>query len=282
MEIKNHIPWWIKIISKILLSRFGLSYQQWRKLGIFAHGSMLDHTYAIDVFQSHYSKSKKYLPDDFSLLELGPGDSLSTALIALYLGSKKTWLVDSGNFASQSIEEYYPIFEYFSISVPSSIEELLAITNSHYLINGVESLREIKSNSVDFIFSHAVLEHVYINDFNDIINELYRLQKPGDVSSHRIDLRDHLSKNLHSLRFSRDLWESTWFAKSGFYTNRLRASEIVNTFSEAGFILLDKEFDYWDNIPLNRKYIHPEFDHISDTELRIYGMDILYIKPKSG
>lgn len=282
MELKNQIPWWIKIISKILLSRFGLSYQQWRHLGIFTHGAMLDYKYAIEVFQNHYSKSMKYLPDNYSLLELGPGDSISTAIIATTFGSIKTWLVDSESFASHLIEDYYQIFEYLDIPVPGSIEELLAITNTHYLINALESLREIKSNSVDFIFSHAVLEHVSIHDFNDTINELYRIQNPGGVSSHRIDLMDHLSKSLHSLRFSRDLWESAWFAKSGFYTNRLRANEIMNSFSQAGFVVLHKEFDCWDAIPLNRKSIHPEFDHISDSDLKIYGMDIIFMKPKTG
>lgn len=278
MEIIKKIPWWMKVFSKITLSRLGIPYQQWRQLGIFMHGSMLDHNYALDVFHSHYSNSKSYLPDKFSVLELGPGDSLSTAFIASSLGSKEIWLVDSGSFASLLKEDYKLLFESLKISEPDSLEEFLTITNSKYLINGLDSLRKINSNSIDFIFSNAVLEHIYIHEFNDTIKELFRIQKPGGVSSHTIDFQDHLSKSLNSFRFSRKLWEADWFARSGFYTNRLRASQVSNCFIKAGYEILSNEFDCWEELPLSRKVFHPEFDDLSDKDLLILGMDLIVQK----
>jgi len=37
------------------------------------------------------------------------------------------------------------------------------------------------------------------------------------------------------MRFSTQAWESPLMAQSGFYTNRLRFSEMLNIFKEAGF-----------------------------------------------
>ena len=84
-----------------------------------------------------------------------------------------------------------------------TLQNILSKTNSLYLTNGLGDLKKIKSGSIDFIFSQAVLEHIRLNEFNETIKQLYRVLKIDGTSSHQIDLRDHLSENLNNLRFSK-------------------------------------------------------------------------------
>ncbi len=278
MSIKAAAPWWLKIFIKILLSRLRIPYDLWRKVGIFVHGYMLDPEYAVSIFTKHLTRCIEYLPENYSILELGPGDSLSTALIAANHGSSRIWLVDNGEFASTDINNYLVLYDHLGLSSHYSIDEMLRDTNAYYFVDGLTSLKSIQSNTVDFIFSQAVLEHIYLEEYEDTINELFRMQKPGGIGSHRIDFQDHLAKSLNSLRFSNELWEADWFARSGFYTNRLRASQMINYFIEAGYEIISNEIDCWEQLPLSRKVFHPEFDVLSKKDLLIRGMDLIVKK----
>jgi ubiquinone/menaquinone biosynthesis C-methylase UbiE len=104
---------------------------------------------------------------------------------------------------------------------------MLEDCHAEYLTNGLESIRSIPSAMVDFVFSQAVLEHVRRDEFAPMLAETFRVLREDGYSSHEIDIKDHLGQSLHSLRFPESIWESSWFASSGFYTNRLRHSEIV-------------------------------------------------------
>ena len=281
--VKERVPWWFKICAKVLLSRLPLAYHNWRVVGIFQHGFMLDAEYAINVFGKHYAQVQSYLSPGYTTLELGPGDSLATAAIAATYGAGKTWLVDAGSFAITDIKPYQPLFERLDDGQkkPSyrSVQEMLNMTNATYLTSGLQSLTTLPSDSVDFIFSQAVLEHVALAEFEETICELHRLQKPAGVSSHRIDLQDHLGHSLHSLRFSHSLWESRFFARSGFYTNRLRASQIVDIFTEIGYEILSRHDNRWGVLPLERSQLHPDYSGFSDDDLLIRGLDLVVRKP---
>jgi hypothetical protein len=98
--------WWIKIIVKIIFSRMPITYQTWKKFGFFVHGRMNNADYAFGVFNRHYSKAKKHLPENYTLCELGAGDSISTSLIASCFGASKTYLIDNGDFVSKEIIGY--------------------------------------------------------------------------------------------------------------------------------------------------------------------------------
>ena len=82
MTIKALIPWWAKIIAKLLLSRIPASYQIWQRFGLFKHGGMERPVYAYDVFTSHYSRfDPDHSKQSCVVLELGPGDSLASTLV---------------------------------------------------------------------------------------------------------------------------------------------------------------------------------------------------------
>jgi SAM-dependent methyltransferase len=287
--LARHVPWWMKLGSKLVLARVPLSYTAWRKLGIFRHGAMLDSDYALHVFEYHFKHARPAWTADRAVLELGPGDSLATALLARVHGAARTWLVDRGAYASPRIDHYRALVERLQLDQPdrraaqipafASLDAMLEWSRARYLVDGLRSLSEIPDGSVDFSFSHAVLEHVRRDEFAATIRELFRVAAPGGLTSHRIDLRDHLGGSLHNLRFSRAWWESPLASSSGFYTNRLRMTEIVELFRDAGFNILSTRETRWSALPLPRRKLHGDFALMPDEELTVQGFDLVARKP---
>ena len=278
------MPWWIKIILKIILSRLPIDYQKWSGLDLFRHGNPNDMLQYIDKFNKHFNLAfSEQKPVDFVCLELGPGDSIATGIIAHSFGAKKTYLFDVGDFAIKDINYYKEFSKKLSknkiktpdISEINSFEELLSKFNIIYLKDGLESFQEIPNSSVDMIFSHSVIEHIRLAELPVIISELYRVVSKNGIMSHNIDLMDHLDYSLHSLRFSKSLWESNFFVKSGFYTNRLRYSQIIKIFTEKGFTLTLEESGKWPSVPINLKKIHNEFNHLTKNDLLIRTMHVV-------
>jgi SAM-dependent methyltransferase len=141
--------------------------------------------------------------------------------------------------------------------------------------HGLAGLRTIPDSSVDFIWSQAVLEHVRKSEFETTMRELRRILKPTGACSHRIDLRDHLSASLNNLRFPNAVWESAFFANSGFYTNRLGYGEMQAAFKAAGYEVVVGQVDRWQTPPLPRGKMAPEFSHRTDDDLAISGFNIV-------
>ena len=106
-----------------------------------------------------------------------------------------------------------------SLSGISFLEELLDVCNAHYEVRGLASLRNIPDQSVDFIWSQAVFEHIRKDFSLDTMRELRRVLHNDGVSSHCVDLRDHPGGALNNLRFPKSLWEKDAIANAGFYTN---------------------------------------------------------------
>lgn len=294
MSIKKIAPWWLKIILKILISRIPVSYSFWKKLGVFEHGDMDLPQRSLDTFLNHARCAGvlredgdgiafKQWSENFTVLEIGPGDSLFSGVISHILGAERTWLVDAGNFARMDRKNFKSFLEYFGSRFGES-EKLIALmkskdilqtSNTHYLTNGTRSLSEIPDQSVDFCFSHAVLEHIPKQEFSDLARELKRILKDSAISSHRVDLQDHLGGGLNNLRFSEKIWESSFMRKSGFYTNRIRSQEMFEIFKEAGLMCNVSKITKWDNLPVERSKLHRDFRRFEIEELKISGFDVL-------
>lgn len=148
-----------------------------------------------------------------------------------------------------------------------SLEDVLAHCSAQYLTSGLSSLQTIPNGSVDFIFSTNVLEHIRHPEFLDLMRELRRVISDKGICSHRVDLKDHLNYALNNLRFSEQIWESNLFAKSGFYTNRIQSSQMLDVFRQAGFEVEVKEEKRWPKLPIPRSKLSKAFIHLSDEEL---------------
>jgi hypothetical protein len=218
-----------------------------------------------------------------TVLELGPGDSLATAMIAKAYGFGKTVLVDVGDFATRDMRPYVNLdrflaskgFPLVGAAECVDLSDLLTRCNALYLTNGIESLKTLNKNSVDVVFSNAVLEHVKLSEFAELCRELRRVQNPYGGSSHTIDLRDHLASSLNNLRFPHSVWESSLFSSSGFYTNRLRSSHITELLTSVGFSIESSIIDSWPSLPIKRKALAPEFRGLPDDDLRIHTLQIV-------
>lgn len=286
------IPWQCKIAVKLVLARLPIKYQSWSNIGIFKHGAMKDPAYALDVFTTHFERARPLLPTDKQLvgLELGPGDSLSGAILGASFGLGRVLLVDVGRFASNDFNTYEALIRFLQsrnllterYNDCLSIEEILLRSNTTYLTGGLRDLQKIPDGSVDFVWSQAVLEHIRRAEFLPTMRELRRVLAPGGVASHRIDLADHLGGALNNLRFRRKLWESSFWSSSGFYTNRIRYGEMIDLFHEAGFASDVVHVDRWEQVPTPRRKLDWEFRNQLDQDLLVSGFDVILMPHTEG
>jgi SAM-dependent methyltransferase len=283
MSLKQSLPWWSKMAGKIVLSRLPAGYRAWERVGLFVHGAMDRPEYAWRVVSEHLARAGW---DDLSgrtVVELGPGDSLATAVIARTLGARMVWLVDAGAFARSDLAPYVRLahlLRTMGFSPPEvekfpGVAEMLEACSARYETTGLEALRRIADRSVDLVFSQAVLEHVRLREFDRLIGEMRRILTPAGVASHQVDLKDHLAAGLNHLRFSESLWESEFMARSGFYTNRLRPGAIIERFCAAGFRTRVAGIHRWPAVPIRRSALHSSFRALGDDELTISQFDVV-------
>ena len=271
--------WSLKIFTKIFFSRLNIPYWLWKKFNIFKHGNMEDFEYSRKIFEGHFYDMQNIKNiENPVIMEIGPGDSLFSMVYSRKFTKGEIYLLDVDDFASKDLNLYFELQKklekenYFSLVKSEkfkSFDQILNFYNAQYIISGFDGLKEIKDNSIDYIFSHSVIEHVRKYQIDNLIKEMFRILKPDGVISHNINYKDHLGESLNNLRFSEKVWESNFFAKSGFYTNRIPAVKMHSLFKENGFCLRNELFGKWEKLPLERKKINKIFKDFTDQELSI-------------
>ena len=286
MNFKKRIPWRLKIISKIVLSRLPVGFKFWQKLGLFKLGLMATPAYARKIFVQHIERGGLHNNlTDKVVLELGPGDSLATIVLAYAYGARAI-LVDVGEFAINDLGFYKGLVKKLKdegLRVPdlnnvTTLKEIVELCDGEYLTSGLASLMTVSDSSVDFVFSHAVLEHISKHEFDTTFSEIRRIIKDHGGTSHNVDLKDHLSGGLNNKRFSSNLWESSFFTNSGFYTNRLSCVEMLAVFRENRFECEEFDSKSWDSLPLPKHKMATEFQSYSEEELSVKEFNVL-LKP---
>ena len=162
-----------------------------------------------------------------------------------------------------------------------SFEELYEQFNLDYVIEAKGSLRQFPTNSIDLIFSFHVLEHVPKDSTNELVNNIYRILKPGGFSLHQIGIDDHLQhydkreSPMNYLRYSDTTWK-IFFENEVQYFNRLLMSDWLNIFGQVGFVLMEK-------IPnitnINSLKIHPKYQQYTKEDLSCSHLTIVHKKP---
>jgi hypothetical protein len=289
-QLHELIPWQAKIAAKIALARIPIPMRLWHRLGLFVPGSMCNPEYAVSVFETHWRRAGRPGPG-FTYLELGPGESLATAIVAWAFGASGGALVDAGDFAVREIEAYRPLIDLLSTRTTArdvaalrrltSLQALLDAVNATVRTDGLHGLESLPSDSADFVFSQVVLEHVPLRFFDATARELYRIQKYGGCGIHSVDFRDHLQYSLNNLRFAESMWEKPWFAaRSGFYTNRLRLSGMIAFFERMGFSAAVAERGMWSTLPIAREALALPFRDMADDDLRTFQADLVLTKER--
>ena len=286
--ISKMVPWWLKIILKIILARLPMNIHTfWRRIGMFRHGSMDKSSYAISNFHAllDYGEINSKQCQGKTILEVGPGDSIATGVIAANYGMQSI-LIDVGSFATKQLKVYQNISNELKHSSDgcidlgsvTSFQQILAKCRTKYLIEGTSSLAKVDDNSVDIVISQACLEHVSKKEFTYFVEELYRVTATGGSHIHSIDFKDHLGYSLNNLRFSDSFWESDLVSSSGFYTNRLRFSEMIKIFIGAGFDVVKEKTELWDVLPLEVHKFHEDFHDYELEDFRIKEAVVVLLK----
>ena len=249
---------------------------------------MDDPATAFEVFRMHSEAAGFARRSGYTVLELGPGDSALTALFARSAGAARSILVDKTRLASRQLRLFaaaeamlarkgLPVYR---ASGASSPEDVLAQLSCDYWVDGLASLQSLPSESVDFVFSNAVIEHIRNRDFLATARELYRIMAPDGVASHWIDYRDHLQDGLNKLRFSESMWESDFMANSGFYTNRIPARAIRELFESAGFEVEVRDSHNWPaHLPTPQTAMSKPYADMAPCDLRVMTNWLLLRKP---
>lgn len=146
--IKSGLRWWSKIGAKLILSRVPMAYGFWQGVGLFRHGYLNTASYALGVFGAHVKHAGLDSADlegnTNTLLAIGPGDSIATAIMA-YAHGAKVILKDSGSFAKDTPETYRAalcnLFGSRGLRVPDlsrlhTIDEILTACNDRYITDG--------------------------------------------------------------------------------------------------------------------------------------------------
>lgn len=286
-DLKGVLPWYAKIAGKLVLERLPVPYRFWKHVGLIEHGSMEDPAYGLQVFLRHSERYSRRPGGNLTALELGPGDSLLSGVLAYAFGFDRTYLIDVGPFAIHHVPLYRravsQLAAYDLRTPPAGSAEtpadLMAACGITYLTRGIASLRSIPDCSVDFAWSHAVLEHVRRGEFFPTLVELRRILRGDGVSSHSVDLMDHLARSLNSLRVPERIWESELMAACSFYTNRIRYEEMLSLFREVGFGVNVVDLHRWAVLPTPRRKLKEPYRNLSEDDLSVSSFDVVLRKP---
>ena len=159
------------------------------------------------------------------ILEIGPGHTLEVLERAKAAGAKSCTAID--------------VIDYLS-------RENAKGRQVDYVVYDGRKI-PLVSESIDLICSYTALEHVRYPSMT--IQECFRILRPGGKLVSAIDLGDHSSygekiaypdRLFHCLQYPEWLWNLMRWNRSS-YVNRLRQSDWMRLFAEAGFVVRVRE-----------------------------------------
>jgi SAM-dependent methyltransferase len=279
------IPWWAKIGVKLVLSRLPVPHALWTKLNIFRHSYSSGETeqlvHLAGARIAWFQKRTGRVPH--TVLELGPGEITTRAPVYKALGVERTIFVDVGDFGSTDVAAYAAVAAEAAkrgltppdLKGAADRAEVFDRCGVTYYTHGFEDLRALAEASVDLVISIAVIEHIRRHELAPTFAELSRIMKDDGLAWHDIDFQDHLGGKLANLRFAPALWESRWMSRSGFYTNRVSASQVVTLLRRSGLDVCIEARSLWPEPPIARRQIAPDLrPEWSDKDLHICSMRV--------
>ncbi len=163
------------------------------------------------------------------------------------------------------------------------LTEVLQLCRIDYRAPADAAALDLADGGVDVHLSRHVLEHVPPNALAGILRESSRVLKPDGLCVHLIDLSDHFQHSdpsisrLNFLRYSEEEWEG--LAGNRFmYMNRLRASDYLSIFADAGLELLDVNSEVDDEasgliesggLPLDARFAGRPSEDLATTEILV-------------
>ncbi len=138
-----------------------------------------------------------------------------------------------------------------------------------------------RDGEVDMVVSNLVLQCVPKEIIPLLLQESWRILKPGGIALHRIRMSDEYSgpgygrNHLEYLKYSEQVW-NRWFNHSLKHINRLRAPQFLELFQKHGFHCLEytRKIDYQSIPHLQKLTLAPPFRHMSPEDIATVNMEI--------
>lgn len=133
----------------------------------------------------------------------------------------------------------------------------------------------LENNSIDFVFSNAVLEHV--DDLASMHKSVFQFLKNGGMLVHRVDFAAHGTASIWNGHWtiSKLLWKLIR-GKRPYSINRKTLSQQKEELIKAGFTIIGQEIQKVDGVP--RQALSQEFKNMSDQDLTCRQAFIVAIK----
>jgi SAM-dependent methyltransferase len=182
--------------------------------------------YVNAVFAGHHERLKKHHPLRGRLLEIGPGSNLGVAALFVANGMDSAVCID----VERWLESHDPL--YAELGVTAVMDRV-----AYRYPAAIESA-PFADATFDVVVSTAAVEH--FADPDAAISEIARLLKPGGITSHQIDLRDHrdFDHPLEFLRLSDRQWKRLTSHRPS-EPNRWRASDLLAAFASHGLTVVE-------------------------------------------
>ena len=218
-----------------------------------------DAKYALQVANSYINRlpeGKESLKNK-SVLELGAGKNLGTALILISWGARQVTVCD--RFLFQFRKDYHVRVYKEILRFLEEAGDIVNINALQTCIEGeehitaelryeqiaLEDLANKYQNEFDISLSNAVLEHLY-NSLR-ALQSLYSSMKKGGIGHHQVDFRDHrdFSKPLEYLLLDEFSFHELMTKCRCSCGNRLRPHQMLAMFTQSGFKNVAFEVNMW-------------------------------------
>jgi SAM-dependent methyltransferase len=303
--------WRVKGVTQKMLSSLpgGLTLNTWLQTAL---GDLRDFEGAIAGKIQDWVQSMKYLSDagasikGVHMMEIGTGwfpvlpvcfvlagaDSVATFDIVPHLtaggmrrllkalGKHIPLISETAQLSPKSLSERLEL-----LSRATSLKEQLNVGHINYFAPADAGSTGLESNSMDIVYSNSVFEHVPKETIRQLMVESYRVLKSGGVAMHNIGCNDHYAffdksiSFVNYLQFSEKEWR--FWNNSLLYQNRLRAPELLQLLSGAGFEITAHRTNVRPGTleGLRSIRIAPEFRTFSEEDLVITTSDLVGRKP---
>jgi SAM-dependent methyltransferase len=236
-----------------------------------------------------YSRAQKLLEqyavygartvDASTFFEFGSGRDLVVPLAISACGAKRFITMDIERLAKldlvQSNAQVVARLSGLSRSAFSSWEELERYWSIDYRAPTDARVTGMESNTIDCAVSVETLEHIPRDDILKILNELRRILRPDGIALMQIDYGDHFKgfdpsiSSFNFLTYSEEYWRP--FQSRFQYVNRLRHSEYLALFENAGFEVIVAYPDRRPVEPAILERLAPPFQGFSEEDLFTLG-----------
>jgi len=251
---------------------------------------------------THCSNHLKYFfkysnkKDNFTTLEIGPGWYPIVPIGLFLAGADEIYTIDISSllktvaihqtitkfldyYASGKLQTYLPVIRpdrlevmKAALSLTGSPESML---ESMHIKTTVGDARRMPfaDAKMDLINSNNTFEHIPESILADILVEFRRVLKPDGIMSHSIDMSDHfahLDKSItiyNFLQFSDQQWNR--IDNSIQPQNRLRITDFLRLYKNAGFHILEEINRPGSVIDLKTIKVAEKYTHLSDAELAV-------------